>query len=80
MGTACGDQNLACAADEWCSYETGGESSCQRSGVGTCVKIPTVCPTSGGGICGCDGNAYSNDCLAHQASADVASSGQACGG
>ena len=91
-GAACGSKpcgtiaGLTCAADEWCDYEDAtGHFNCQNADQGgICVKRPTSCPPTGGGICACPnggvGKVYTNACEAHRAGDNVATSSAPCGG
>jgi hypothetical protein len=59
---ACGgSMNFACPADMYCNMkeDCGG---IDRNGV--CTFRPTQCKSESNPICGCDGETYSNPCLA----------------
>jgi hypothetical protein len=65
----------ACTRTEYCDYTT--DFACD--GEGTCQPRPEGCFALFAPVCGCDGNNYSNGCLANAAGTDVASEGR-CGG
>jgi len=62
----------ACGAGEFCDF---GDSC---GGAGTCAPQPDVCYRKFDPVCGCDGETYDNDCLAHAMGASIASRGE-CG-
>jgi hypothetical protein len=76
--TICGGfAGAVCSRSEWCDYE---DSLCGGAdGTGVCRARPTGCPRIFDPVCGCDGNDYSNECVASVAGVDVASRGT-CGG
>jgi hypothetical protein len=70
---ACSD-NAGCPAGSFCSKATG---AC--GGEGVCARPPIFCrpfyPGPEGVVCGCDGNDYWDECMAHQHVANVAHEG-----
>src|SRR5262249_5291336 len=66
-GTSVCVAGQTCLPAMWCSY--GGCPS--RDQPGTCVPAPAACDTDCPGVCGCDGIAYCNECLANAAGVDV---------
>lgn len=69
--TVCGGKmGKPCQADEFCDFE--GTVPCgQADGTGICTQRPDFCPKDCPGVCGCDGQTYCNECLAHAAGMDV---------
>lgn len=66
LGTSCG-------AARYCDYaDTCGEDE----SAGACTSRPTDCPEDCPGVCGCDGRAYCNACLAAQNGFDVDPDGE----
>ena len=59
----------ACAADEYCYFEA---KDCGASGgLGYCVKEVATCSTVRAEVCGCDGQRYTNGCIANQAGTGI---------
>lgn len=52
-------ENLECGQDSYCAKAIG-----DCGGVGQCVFKGDICPQVFDPVCGCDGNTYSNSCLA----------------
>lgn len=66
-----------CPSDQYCDYPSGAGTDCGSGDVqGVCRDRPTLCPlpVSTTSLCGCDGKAYGNECLAYSAGTDVSSS------
>jgi hypothetical protein len=67
-GTCGGLVGTLCPAGTFCDYEAG---SCGHGDVlGTCQAFPTACTKECTMVCGCDGQAYCNACVAHLAGVD----------
>lgn len=62
--------NAACDSAYYCKKPDG---NC--AGQGTCEAMPGDCPGSSDPKCGCDGQTYSNACLAATAGTSIASDG-----
>lgn len=58
-----------CAGAQYCAHTGCGELP------GTCEARPDACPYYLAPVCGCDGNEYSNPCLAASAGVNVAGEG-----
>src|SRR5215471_11654050 len=60
IGKKCGTlAGVTCDQGLWCDPLPGHCGSNER---GECKKVPQGCPQASHPVCGCDGNAYSNDC------------------
>jgi hypothetical protein len=73
-GAACHVNGESCGTGLYCALtETSGV--CSTAGV--CTARPTLCSQAAplGGVCGCDGKDYVNDCYAERAGASVAHPG-----
>jgi hypothetical protein len=70
-GRACGSRGLpACAELEYCSFAP--EAMCGRADApGVCAPRPEVCIEIFQPVCGCDGQTYSNACVASVAGVSV---------
>ena len=77
-GCSCQD-NSQCGADQFCSFAiigVGNVTGCLATApVGACSPRPTSCSQLQQLVCGCDGNTYTNACIASQAGVNVALSG-----
>lgn len=60
-----------CPAGEFCDFPIG---TCTAPG--SCVAIPFVCTSLFAPVCGCDGNTYSNACVAASNSISIDFTGQ----
>jgi hypothetical protein len=59
-----------CADEEFCLLEECNANQ------GTCASKPTMCNRMYAPICGCDGQDYSNECIAHSEGVSVAHEGE----
>lgn len=67
-----------CGEGEFCNYPEG--ALCGRAdAVGVCEARPEACDTVYSPVCGCDGETYSNACVAHASGVSVEREG-ACAG
>jgi hypothetical protein len=64
-----------CTADQFCDYPD--DAICGFADAsGLCVQRPEICPQDCPGVCGCNGVAYCNACIANAAGVDVDPNGQ----
>ncbi|MDX2205401.1 MAG: hypothetical protein NW223_21815 [Hyphomicrobiaceae bacterium] len=63
-----------CGGKEWCSY--AADNACGSLGKpGVCMPRPQLCNFGRLPVCGCDGNTYSNACIAHASGVSVSYAG-----
>lgn len=67
----CGSRGLgSCGDASFCSFPPG--ANCGRADApGVCVQRPELCPQIFLPVCGCDGETYSNTCVANSAGVSV---------
>ncbi|MCA9250913.1 MAG: hypothetical protein KDA54_07240 [Phycisphaerales bacterium] len=74
LGEFCGGlAGVACQDGLYCKFEVGVCGQGDQSG--ECDLIPDVCVAVVDPVCGCDGQTYSNECEAAQASVSIDSEG-----
>jgi hypothetical protein len=73
-GNKCGGTtDLKCDDEHYCDWE---DDSCGVDGTtGRCMPRPSTCEPVKPQVCGCDGNAYENACVAQKAGTDIAQVG-----
>ena len=85
--TVCGARaGDTCSDDEYCHFDR--EATCGwADATGVCQPKPDACDADYTPVCGCDGQTYSNECVANAAGTGVVSDGEcpdpapiACGG
>jgi hypothetical protein len=69
------ESTVLCKSNEFCDYS----DVCGLTKTGYCSAKPTTCDTACTNVCGCDGNAYCNECEAHKAGVDVDPTASKCG-
>lgn len=69
--TVCGGfVGATCGGGELCLFEEGAICG-WADATGTCEPVPAACYSLYAPVCACDGNVYSNDCMAHAAGTSV---------
>lgn len=76
LAQGCGGiAGLQCAAGEYCNYDIA-QTCGAADQLGECLMIPDACDTDYAPVCGCDGQTYSNACVAASSAVSVASLGE----
>ncbi len=70
LGTPCEDASF------YCDYSRSELACGNADGQGICLKKPEACSKNIDWVCGCDGESYSNACVASAAGVTVASKGE----
>jgi hypothetical protein len=72
-GDLCGVRGIAepCGDGLFCQW-TAGDSCGAADAPGTCQPFPSECPFELAPVCGCDGEAYANECEATRVGASIA--------
>lgn len=76
-GAACATVTT-CTSDTDCTVGFCFKNSCEPTAEGTCETKPPFCLVIGDGVCGCDGNTYTNECLAKKAGVSIDPTGDEC--
>jgi len=67
---------VQCASDDTCAFDEFCDFGAACGGAGVCAPQPDFCVRKKDPVCGCDGETYKNECLAHAEGVSVAAEGK----
>lgn len=76
-GETCGGLlGVECPENQYCDYASSDLLCGRTDGQGICALIPSACTENIDWVCGCNGESYSNACVANQAKVTVEHKGK----